>query len=80
MNSLAGYAVWKYNGQVWAVYGSGYNAGHRKTEQEREEMAMTYDFLVVGAGLFGSVFAHEAAKHGKRVSKRRATWKSRRFV
>ena len=27
---------------------------------------MNYDFLIVGAGLFGSVFAHEAAKHGKR--------------
>ena len=30
-------------------------------------MAMTYDFLIVGAGLFGSIFAHEAAKRGKRV-------------
>ncbi|MED4962657.1 UDP-galactopyranose mutase [Heyndrickxia coagulans] len=28
---------------------------------------MTYDYLVVGAGLFGSVFAYEAAKRGKRV-------------
>lgn len=26
-----------------------------------------YDYLVVGAGLFGSVFAHEARKNGKRV-------------
>lgn len=26
-----------------------------------------YDYLVVGAGLFGSVFAHEAAKAGKKV-------------
>jgi len=25
-----------------------------------------YDFLIVGAGLFGSVFAHEATKRGKR--------------
>lgn len=24
-----------------------------------------YDYLIVGAGLFGSVFAHEARKHGK---------------
>lgn len=24
-----------------------------------------YDYLIVGAGLFGSVFAHEAVKHGK---------------
>lgn len=26
-----------------------------------------YDYLVVGAGLFGSVFAHEAAKKGKKI-------------
>ncbi len=26
-----------------------------------------YDYLIVGAGLFGSVFAHEAKKHGKKV-------------
>ena len=26
-----------------------------------------YDYLVVGAGLYGSVFAHEMAKRGKRV-------------
>ena len=24
-----------------------------------------YDYLIVGAGLFGSVFAHEATKKGK---------------
>lgn len=28
---------------------------------------MKYDYLVVGAGLFGAVFAHEAHKKGKRV-------------
>lgn len=28
---------------------------------------MKYDYLVVGAGLFGSVFAHEANKRGKKV-------------
>ncbi len=28
---------------------------------------MNYDYLVVGSGLFGSVFAHEAAIRGKRV-------------
>ena len=27
---------------------------------------MKYDFLIVGAGLFGSVFAHEATKSGKK--------------
>lgn len=28
---------------------------------------MDYDYLVVGAGLFGSTFAYEAAKRGKRI-------------
>ena len=28
---------------------------------------MKFDYLVVGAGLFGSVFAHEAKEHGKSV-------------
>lgn len=28
---------------------------------------MSYDFLIVGAGLFGCVFAHEAAKRGKKA-------------
>lgn len=28
---------------------------------------MLYDYLVVGAGLYGAVFAHEAKKHGKKV-------------
>lgn len=28
---------------------------------------MNYDYLIVGAGLFGSTFAYEAAKRGKRV-------------
>lgn len=28
---------------------------------------MKYDYLVVGAGLFGSVFAHEAAEKGKKI-------------
>ena len=26
-----------------------------------------YDFLIVGAGLYGAVFAHEAKKRGKNV-------------
>ena len=29
-------------------------------------MITAYDYLIVGAGLFGSVFANEARKHGKR--------------
>lgn len=28
---------------------------------------MKFNYLVVGAGLFGSVFAHEAKEHGKSV-------------
>ena len=28
---------------------------------------MKYDYLVIGAGLFGSIFAHEANKLGKSV-------------
>ena len=28
---------------------------------------MKYDYLVVGAGLYGAVFAHEAASKGKAV-------------
>ncbi|MBO5289361.1 MAG: UDP-galactopyranose mutase [Spirochaetales bacterium] len=28
---------------------------------------MKYDYLIVGAGLFGSIFAHEATKRGKKV-------------
>lgn len=28
---------------------------------------MEYDYLIVGAGLFGATFAYEAAKRGKRV-------------
>ena len=27
-----------------------------------------YDYLIVGAGLFGAVFAHEAAQKGKNLS------------
>ncbi|MFX3617520.1 MAG: UDP-galactopyranose mutase [Sporolactobacillus sp.] len=33
----------------------------------RLEILMKYDYLIVGAGLFGSTFAFEAAKRGKRV-------------
>lgn len=28
---------------------------------------MKYDYLIVGAGLFGAVFAHEAASKGKKA-------------
>lgn len=33
---------------------------------KEKEMRMKYDFLIVGAGLFGAVFAHEAKKNGKK--------------
>jgi UDP-galactopyranose mutase len=32
-----------------------------------EKFTMKYDYLVVGSGLYGSVFAHEAKEHGKSV-------------
>ena len=28
---------------------------------------MKYDYLVVGSGLYGAIFAHEAKTHGKSV-------------
>ncbi len=30
-------------------------------------MKNTYDYLVVGSGLYGAIFAHEAKAHGKSV-------------
>lgn len=39
----------------------------RKVEVVGEEKAVKYDYLIVGAGLFGSVFAHEMKKAGKNV-------------
>ena len=35
-------------------------------EKEWERMKK-YDYLIVGAGLFGAVFAYEAGKAGKKV-------------
>ena len=37
------------------------------TINEKGENEMKYDYLVVGTGLFGSIFAHEAKKRGKKV-------------
>ena len=34
--------------------------------QEANNKINKYDYLIVGAGLFGSVFAHEAHKRNKR--------------
>lgn len=33
----------------------------------KENKKVKYDYLVVGAGLYGAVFAHEAKKAGKKV-------------
>lgn len=43
-------------------------------ERERKFMNKKYDFLIVGAGLYGAVFAHEAKMRGKKcliIDKRR---------
>ena len=45
----------------------GYVMMKEKKRREKENHTMTYDYLVVGAGLYGSVFAREAKKRGKRV-------------
>lgn len=37
----------------------------RKILKEKERK-MKFDYLIVGAGLFGAVFAHEATKAGKK--------------
>lgn len=31
----------------------------------KESVMREYDYLIVGSGLFGAVFAHEASKKGK---------------
>lgn len=45
----------------------GYTINYLKNERRclKMEVGMKYDYLVVGAGLFGAVFAHEAKKAGK---------------
>ena len=40
---------------------------HSITNFKGEQINMKYDYLVVGAGLYGAVFAHEAKKAGKSV-------------
>ena len=35
------------------------------TFKERNTCYMKYDYLVVGSGLYGAIFAHEAKAHGK---------------
>lgn len=38
------------------------------TTTNNHNKIQTYDFLIVGAGLYGAVFAHEAMKKGRRVA------------
>ena len=53
-----GYAVGK------GVWGAGKQI--RGREEERARQMKEYDFIIVGAGLFGAVFAREAKKAGKK--------------
>ena len=39
----------------------------KEKKKKNKEIYMKYDYLVVGAGLFGSTFAYEATKRGKKV-------------
>lgn len=39
----------------------------KNTRQRERKSKMKYDYLIVGAGLFGAVFAHEAHAAGKKV-------------
>lgn len=41
-------------------------ARRRKTGEERAENMGKYDYLIVGAGLYGAVMAHELTKEGKK--------------
>ena len=36
-------------------------------KKSRQKTSVIYDYLIVGAGLFGSVFAYEASKRGKKI-------------
>lgn len=38
-----------------------------------------FDYLVVGSGLYGAIFAHEAKAHGKSLAIHRI-WKSKLFL
>ena len=48
------------------VFGQGYLAEREKICREGKEKMKKYDFLIVGAGLYGAVMAHELGKQGKK--------------
>ena len=48
------------------VFGQGYLAECEKICREGKEKMKKYDFLIVGAGLYGAVMAHELGKQGKK--------------
>lgn len=54
-----------YSGRLDKVY-----SFRRKLEEDKEQMEQGghVDYLVVGSGLFGSIFAHEAKQAGKKVA------------
>ena len=46
---------------------AGLLCGKVQTVHKQRIMDMKYDYLVVGAGLFGAIFAYEAKKQGKKI-------------
>ena len=48
------------------VFGQGYLAECEKICREGKKKMKKYDFLIVGAGLYGAVMAHELGKQGKK--------------
>ena len=38
-----------------------------KTKETGEQKMKAYDYVVIGSGLYGAVFAREAVKKGKKV-------------
>lgn len=51
----------KDSGYIWASW----ETAKSFLLQIEGELRLKYDYLVVGAGLYGAAFAHEAKKAGK---------------
>lgn len=80
VKNLCTHALWLHKGEVIMAGEAAEVCDAYSTRQEQifqierkekeEEMALKagdrYDYLIVGAGLYGAVFAHEAKKAGKR--------------